>query len=108
MKISIERDKKQVNKKQYSKVWMTRWQLFVMFWLSVYFIVDIIYYKGININNIVMALVTSVIATVIPYFAKSYFETKEEKTNEIYLNNKQQLEDAVNNLSNNNDESEVG
>ena len=108
MKIVIEKDKKQVNKKQYSKVWMTRWQLFVMFWLSVYFIVDIIYYKGININNIVMALVTSVIATVIPYFAKSYLETKEEKTNEIYLNNKTYLEETLNNLSNNNDESEVG
>jgi len=108
MKISIERDKKQVNKKQYSKVWMTRWQFFVMFWLSVYFIVDIVYYKAININNIVLALVTSVVATVIPYFCKSYFETKEEKANEIYLNNKQQLEDAMNNLSNNKDESEVG
>lgn len=108
MKINIELGKKQVNKKQYSKVWMTRWQIFVMTWLSVYFIVDIVYYKAININNIVLALVTSVVATVIPYFAKSYFETKEEKTNEIYLNNKQQLEDAMNNLSNNNDESEVG
>lgn len=108
MKISIERDKKQVNKKQYSKVWMTRWQFFTMFWLSVYFIVDIIYYKAININNIIIALVTSIVATVIPYFAKSYFETKEEKTNEIYLNNKQQLEDAMNNLSDNKDESEVG
>lgn len=108
MKISIERDKKQINKKQYSKVWMTRWQFFTMFWLSVYFIVDIIYYKAININNIIIALVTSIVATVIPYFAKSYFETKEEKANEIYLNNKQQLEDAMNNLSNNNNESEVG
>lgn len=108
MKISIERDKKQVNKKQYSKVWMSNWQKFVMFWLSIYFIVDIIYYKAININNIVLALVTSVVATVIPYFCKSYFETKEEKTNEIYLNNKQQLEETLNNLSNNNDESEVG
>lgn len=108
MKISIEKDKKQINKKQYSKVWMTRWQLFVMFWLSVYFIVDIVYYKAININNIVLALVTSIVATVIPYFCKSYFETKEEKANEIYLNNKQQLEETLNNLSNNNDESEVG
>lgn len=113
MKISIERDKKQVNKKQktkiqYSKLYMTLWQAFVMFWLSVYFVVDIIYYKAININNIVLALVTSVVATVIPYFCKSYFETKEEKTNEIYLNNKQQLEDAMNNLSDNKDESEVG
>lgn len=108
MKINIELGKKQVNKKQYSKVWMTRWQLFVMFWLSVYFIVDIVYYKAINMNNIVLALVTSIVATVIPYFAKSYFETKEEKANEIYLNNKQQLEDAMNNLSDNKGESEVG
>lgn len=110
MKISIERDKKQVNKKQktkrqYSKVWMTVWQGFVMFWLSIYFIVDIVCYKAININNIIDRLVLTVIGTVIPYFIKSYFETKEEKTNEIYLNNKQQLEEA---LSNNNDESEVG
>ena len=105
MKINIELGKKQENKKQYSKTWMTNWQRFVMFWLSIYFVVDIIYYKAININNIVLALVTSIVATVIPYFCKSYFETKEEKTNEIYLNNKRQLEDA---LSNNNDESEVG
>jgi len=114
MKISIEKDKKQVNKKpktkrQYSKIWMTIWQCFVMIWLSIYFIVDIVYYKAININNIIDRLVLTIIGTVIPYFIKSYLETKAEKANEIYLNNKQQLEDAMNNLSNNNDdESEVG
>ena len=83
MKINIEFGNKQINKKQYSKVWMTRWQVFCMIWLSVYFIVDIYYYQAININNIIQLLVGSIIATVIPYFAKSYFETKAEKQNEI-------------------------
>lgn len=83
MKINIEFGNKQTNKKQYSKVWMTRWQVFCMIWLSVYFIVDIYYYQAININNIIQLLVGSIIATVIPYFAKSYLETKAEKQNEI-------------------------
>ena len=77
-KLDIQVDKSKTPK-QYSKVWMTRWQLFVMFWCSVYFIVDIIFYKATNINNVVVLLISSIIASIIPYFCKSFLETKEDK-----------------------------
>lgn len=75
--------KRNQNKKQYSKVWMTRWQVFVMFWLSVFFVVDIVFNKAANLETLCITLVTSIIATMIPYFAKSYFETKQEKLMEF-------------------------
>lgn len=78
-KLNIEIDKELKTQKQYSKVWMTRWQIFCMFWISVYLGVDIIYNNGGNVNNIVVLLVSSIIASLIPYFAKSYLETKEDK-----------------------------
>ena len=77
MRISIDKDVK--TPKQYSKVWMTRHQILAWFWISVYLGVDIIYNKGSNVNNIVVLLVSSIIASLIPYFAKSYLETKEDK-----------------------------
>ena len=77
MKIQIDKDIK--TPKQYSKVWMTRHQILAWFWISVYLGVDIIYNKGGNVNNIVVLLVSSIIASLIPYFAKSYLETKEDK-----------------------------
>lgn len=58
---------------------MTRWQIFVMFWLSVYFAADIYYNHCEHLENLCLTLVGSIIATMIPYFAKSYFETKQEK-----------------------------
>lgn len=66
------------NPKQYSKIWMTRWQIFVMFWTSVFMIADIHYNGAMNAVTIVNSLVVSVVACMIPYFAKSFFETKEE------------------------------
>ena len=77
MKINIDKDVK--TPKQYSKVWMTRHQILAWFWISVYLGADIIYNKGSNVNNIVVLLVSSIIASLIPYFAKSYLETKEDK-----------------------------
>ena len=77
MKIQIDKDIK--TPKQYSKVWMTRWQVFCMVWISIYLGVDIVINKGLNVNNIVVLLVSSIIASLIPYFAKSYLETKEDK-----------------------------
>lgn len=82
MKINIEFGNKQTTKKQYSKVWMTHHQVLAWFWISVYLGIDIYYNHGENVNNIVVLLISSIIATVIPYFAKSYFETKAEKQNE--------------------------
>lgn len=77
MRIQIDKDIK--TPKQYSKVWMTRWQVFCMVWISIYLGVDIVINKGLNVNNIVVLLVSSIIASLIPYFAKSYLETKEDK-----------------------------
>ena len=77
MRININKDVK--TPKQYSKVWMTRHQILAWFWISVYLGVDIIYNKGSNVNNIVVLLISSIIASLIPYFAKSYLETKEDK-----------------------------
>lgn len=58
---------------------MTRWQIFVMIWLSVFFIADIYYNRCEHLETLCITLVTSIITTMIPYFAKSYFETKQEK-----------------------------
>ncbi len=84
---------RQKTKKQYSKVWMSRWQFFVMFWLSVFFVIDIYYNQGEHLLELCITLVTSIVATLIPYFAKSYFETKEEEKNKML---KEQFEEGVN------------
>ena len=77
--MNIHIDKEVKTPKQYSKVWMTRHQILAWFWISVYLAVDIIYNKGANVNNIVVLLISSIIASLIPYFAKSFLETKEDK-----------------------------
>ena len=77
MKVTIDKDIKTPT--QYSKRWMTRWQVFCMIWISIYCGVDVIYNKGENVNNIVVLLISSIIASLIPYFAKSFLETKEDK-----------------------------
>lgn len=82
-----------MKKTQYSRQWITRWQIFVMFWLSVFFISDIILNKAEHLEALCLTLVTSIIATMIPYFIKSYFETKEEKKME-YLEKMNEMEDC--------------
>lgn len=81
MKIQIDKGVK--TPRQYSKIWLTRHQCLAWLWISIYLGVDIIYNKGANVNNIVVLLISSIIASLIPYFIKSYFETKEEKKCEI-------------------------
>lgn len=49
-----------------------------MFWLSVFFIADIIMNSAAHLETLCITLVTSIIATVISYFCKSFFETREE------------------------------
>lgn len=78
-KFNIEIDKELKTHKQYSKVWMTRWQLFSMFNIEVYVIADIIFNRAVNINNVVIALISGVIVSLIPYFAKAFLETREDK-----------------------------
>lgn len=75
--------KAEKSKKQYSKQWISRWQFFVMFWLSVFFVADTFFNHCEHLETLCLTLVTSIIATMIPYFAKSYFETKQEKLMEM-------------------------
>lgn len=79
----MKRYSKRENKKQYSKQWMNRWQYFVMFWLSVFFVADCYFNHCEHLETLCITLVTSIIATMIPYFVKSYFETKQEKIMEL-------------------------
>lgn len=55
-----------------------------MFWLSAFFIADIHYNQCEHLEALCLTLVTSIVATMIPYFMKSYFETKAEKMTELY------------------------
>ena len=54
-----------------------------MVWLSVFFIADIYFNHCEHLETLCITLVTSIVSTSIGYFCKSYFETKEEKKNEI-------------------------
>lgn len=71
--------KKNLTKKEYSKSWLNRWQYFVMFWLSIFYIIDIIKNDAIHLETLSITLVTSIIAVIVPYFVKSYFGKKQEE-----------------------------
>ena len=71
--------KKNLTKKEYSKDWLNRWQYFVMFWLSVFYVIDIIKNDAIHLETLSITLVTSIIAVIVPYFVKSYFGKKQEE-----------------------------
>lgn len=92
MKIILDKELKRP--KQYSKQWMTRWQVFCMVWLSAFFVFDIYFNHCEHLESLCITLVTSIIGTVIGYFCKSYFETKAEKNNELQM----QLND-INNIN---------
>ena len=71
--------KKNLTKKEYSKSWLNRWQYFVMFWLSIFYVIDIIKNDAIHLETLSITLVTSIIAVIVPYFVKSYFGKKQEE-----------------------------
>ena len=77
--------KKWNNEKEYSKIWITGWQYFVMFWCSIYFTVDIIFNRAENSVELCTTLVISIAAIFIPYLAKSYFGKRNEEENKIFL-----------------------
>lgn len=77
MKVIFDKDLR--TPKQYSKQWMSRWSIFTMFWLSVFFIADIYFNQCMHLETLCITLVTSVISTTLGYFCKSFLETKEEK-----------------------------
>ena len=65
--------------KEYSKIWITRWQNFVMAWCSVFFIADIILNGAGHSVELCTTLVVSIAAVFIPYLAKSYFGKRNEE-----------------------------
>lgn len=83
--------KKNLTKKEYSKNWLDRWQYFVMFWLSVFYITDIIKNDAIHLETLSITLVTSIVAIIIPYFVKSYFGKKQEEI--VRLQEKNEVEE---------------
>lgn len=50
-----------------------------MFWLSVFYVTDIIKNDAIHLETLSITLVTSIIAVIVPYFVKSYFGKKQEE-----------------------------
>ena len=83
----LKKSNKRKTKKEYSKTWITTWQFFVMFWCSVYFIVDIIFNKAEHSVELCLCLVTSIAAIFIPYLAKSYFGKRNEEENKMIMQN---------------------
>lgn len=71
--------KKNLTKKEYSKNWLNRWQYFVMFWLSIFYVIDIIKNDAIHLETLSITLVTSIVSVIVPYFVKSYFGKKQEE-----------------------------
>lgn len=78
---------KSLKMKEYSKIWITRWQYFVMFWCSIYFIIDIWFNKAEHSVELCICLVTSIAAIFIPYLAKSYFGKRNEEINKMVMEN---------------------
>ena len=83
--------KKRITTKEYSKSWMNKWQYFVMFWCSVFFISDIIFNQAEHCVELCVCLVTSVAATFVVYLPKAYFGKRNEEENKM-INNLQELE----------------
>lgn len=77
--------KKNPSKKEFSKIWITRWQLFVMFWCSIYFVADIYYNQATNSVELCTTLVISIASVFIPYLAKSYFGKRNEEYNKMLM-----------------------
>ena len=76
------------NEKEYSKIWITSWQNFVMLWCSIFFIADIVYNHAEHSVELCTTLVVSIAAIFIPYLAKSYFSKRnEELIKNGYFNN---------------------
>lgn len=69
----------QTNEKEYSKIWINKWQLFVMFWCSIFFIADIVLNGAGHSVELCTTLVVSIAAVFVPYLAKSYFGKRNEE-----------------------------
>lgn len=71
---------------------MNTWQMFVMFWCSIFFVADIFFNQAEHCVELCICLVTSVAATFVVYLPKAYFGKKNEELNRIYESS---LEDNI-------------
>ena len=95
MKKILEKLRKRLsNEKEYSKIWITSWQYFVMFWCSVYFIADIVFNQAEHSVELCTTLVISIAAIFVPYLAKSYFG----KRNEELMKNREIIDEEIDNV----------
>ena len=79
------------NEKEYSKIWITCWKYFVIFWCSVYFVADIVFNQAEHSVELCTTLVISIAAIFVPYLAKSYFG----KRNEELIKNRETINEEV-------------
>ena len=95
----------QRTEKEYSKLWISNWQFFVMFWCSVFFIADIICNGAEHSVELCTTLVISIAAIFIPYLAKSYFGKRNEEElkmiKEDYSDNVEEEYDTENGIQQN-------
>lgn len=75
--------KKVLSQSEFSKQWIVRWQYFVMFWCSIFFIVDLWFNKAEHSVELCTTLVISIAAVFIPYLAKAYFSKRNEEENKL-------------------------
>lgn len=85
--LNLIKNRKQKNKKQtvkeYSKKWLNKWQYFVMFWCSVFFVADIYFNHAEHCVELCVCLVTSICASFVVYLPKAYFGKRNEEENKL-------------------------
>lgn len=69
-------------KNTFTKIWMNRLLWFCCLWISASYLLAAFGYSEIA-ETLSQTACTVIIGTVIPYFLKSFFETREEKKNEL-------------------------
>lgn len=81
----IMKKKRKIHKNTFTKIWMNRLLWFCCLWISASYLLAAFGYSEIA-ETLSQTACTVIIGTVIPYFLKSFFETKEEKKNEMKIN----------------------
>lgn len=80
----MRKNRKTTLKNTFTKIWMNRLLWFCIIWISASYLLAAFGYSEIA-ETLSQTACTVIIGTVIPYFVKSFFETKEEKKNEIEI-----------------------
>lgn len=77
-----KKNRKNSTKQTFTKLWMNRLLWFCCIWITFSYILASIGYTEIA-ESLSQTACATIIGTMIPYFLKSFFETKEEKKNEL-------------------------